>query len=80
LFLQSILPVALLLYAGYHITIRLIGRARTESTSQLEPAWPSMRWWLTPPVAAQAAALFGICLLIVGFAPHKAVPFIYFQF
>ena len=80
LFLQSVLPVALLLYVGYHITIRLSGRARATEATSAQPAYPSVRWWLTPPVAAQAAALLGICLLIVGFAPHKAIPFIYFQF
>jgi alginate O-acetyltransferase complex protein AlgI len=80
LFFQSVLPVALLLYAGYHITIRLMRRARTEGAGATEPAWTSVRWWLTPPVAAQAAALLGISMLIVGFAPHKAIPFIYFQF
>jgi alginate O-acetyltransferase complex protein AlgI len=81
LLFQSVLPVALLLYAGYHITIRLIRRARASQTApQSEPAFPSVRWWLTPPVAAQAFAVLGICMLIVGFAPHKAIPFIYFQF
>lgn len=80
---QSTIPVAILLYAGYHITRRLIARAQSSTattTANPQPNWQTVRWWLTPPVAAQAIALLGVCMLIVGFAPHKAIPFIYFQF
>jgi len=79
LFLQSTVPVALLLYVTYHSTLRLKNRFAQPAAESPSMA-NAIRWWLTPPVAAQAVALLGVCLLIIGFAPHKAVPFIYFQF
>lgn len=87
LLLQSTIPVGLFLYTAYHAIQRWIAvRSATTKiptpsvvpTSITKPT--SLRWWLTPPAAAQAVALACMALLIVGFAPHKAIPFIYFQF
>lgn len=74
LFQHSTVPVALMLYAAYHAANKLAERLKKSH----EPSRQLI--WLNPPVAARAVALIGASLLIVGFAPHKAVPFIYFQF
>lgn len=80
LLLQSTIPVALLLYVTYHSTKRVLDRLPKMDTEIAHPAWSTIKWWLTPPAVAQAVMILGVCLLIVGFAPHKAIPFIYFQF
>jgi alginate O-acetyltransferase complex protein AlgI len=89
---QSTLPIALMLYAGYHSIRRISKRAESQATStetpdstELQTApdehnWRTIRWWLTPPKLAQALMVAGVGMLIIGFAPHKAMPFIYFQF
>jgi alginate O-acetyltransferase complex protein AlgI len=68
--LHSVVPVALLLYCLYHLAKRISVKAQEPSTE----AGPS--FWLTPPSRLRALAAVGLALLIVGFAPHKAIPFI----
>lgn len=74
LFIQSAIPAALALYVTFHIVSRWW---RKFDASTIPPA---VRWWLTPPMVAQVAAVAAIAIVIVGFAPQKSVPFIYFQF
>ncbi|MBX9696169.1 MAG: hypothetical protein K2Z81_27520 [Cyanobacteria bacterium] len=73
IFWQTTLPVALTLYVGYHATTRLITWWQANN-----PAMPALSF--RPPLVARIVLACGLTLLIVGFAPHKAIPFIYFQF
>ena len=72
MFLQSSLPVALTLYA---VAYQLITKF---------PSWkfhlPETVRSLRPPVYAQLIALAGFALMVVGLAPQRSIPFIYFQF
>jgi D-alanyl-lipoteichoic acid acyltransferase DltB (MBOAT superfamily) len=40
----------------------------------------SLRWWLTPPPAAQVVSYLAWAVLILAFSARKPNPFIYFQF
>lgn len=73
---QSTIPIALLIYA----TLQWLRRGLVTIPWSAETANSGLRWWLKPPVTAQAVACIAMAMLIVGFAPHKAIPFIYFQF
>ena len=70
--MQSSLPVALTLYA---VTYNLIKYAPTWSLH-----FPEKLRELRPPVYARAIAVAAFALVVVGLAPQKSIPFIYFQF
>lgn len=69
--MQSSLPVALTLYAGYHLL-----HAANEKLLLQNKQWRMPNF----PVPVQAVALAGFALMVVGLAPQKSIPFIYFQF
>lgn len=72
LVLQSALPVALSLYAIAFAAIHQYPRLRL-----LIPAFSRLR---SIPIPAQAIGLTAFGLLVLGLAPQKSIPFIYFQF
>ena len=72
LFMQSALPVALTLYVVTYTAIRFC-----KERPELLPA--SLRMFRAPTYA-QAIAVAGFALLVVGLAPQKSIPFIYFRF
>jgi hypothetical protein len=72
LFMQSALPVALTLYVVTYNAIRFC-KLRPEI---LPPALRMFR----APAYAQVIAVASFALLVVGLAPQKSIPFIYFRF
>jgi alginate O-acetyltransferase complex protein AlgI len=73
--LTSVVPAVLCAYAAYLLIAALARR-------QFAPALANNRlvaWW-NNSLPAHAAACFALGLLIMGFAPGKVTPFIYFQF
>lgn len=71
LFVNSVLPGALLVYGVGFLALRFGGITFGAN---------SARWWQAPPFAARLVALAAICYLILGLTPSQSVPFIYFQF
>lgn len=72
LFMQSALPVALTLYAMAYATMKLYRRLH-----EFLPL--AIRNFRTPGYA-QLVALAGFAIMVVGLAPQKSIPFIYFRF
>lgn len=80
-FWQSALPVACTLYGGAFLL-----RSHYERLQQADPSAASLPG-LVPalaqlgrPFAVRAVLVAATAFMIVAFAPHKSVPFIYFQF
>lgn len=71
-FMQSSLPVALILYA---VTYNLI-----KYFPQWKLHFPLNVQELKAPVYAKAIGVAAFALMVVGLAPQKSIPFIYFQF
>jgi alginate O-acetyltransferase complex protein AlgI len=82
LLFQSPVLVGFLCYAIYHGLRQTVARLAVikESSEQPKQFNDALRWWLTPPLTAQIIAMSALCLMIVGFAPRSAIPFIYFRF
>lgn len=72
LFWQSSLPVALSMYVIAYNAIKSFPKWRLHLPAQVLE--------IKPPVYAQVIALAGFALIVVGLAPIKSIPFIYFQF
>jgi alginate O-acetyltransferase complex protein AlgI len=72
-FLGSSLPLSLSLYWIFLITRTLLERSGNKYAVSI------LQWWLQS-APAQAVAYISIAIVVLGFAPMKVAPFIYFQF
>lgn len=72
-FLGSCLPLALSMYWSYLIVKAMIENGTSKVSKTL------VGWW-NDSAPAQAVAYLSVALIILGFAPLKVAPFIYFQF
>jgi alginate O-acetyltransferase complex protein AlgI len=76
LLMQSAVPAGFLAYGLFWLGKRPLWAPARGAVA----AGSGWRSWLTPPTSARAVAFISVAMLIVCFAPRKAIPFIYFQF
>jgi D-alanyl-lipoteichoic acid acyltransferase DltB (MBOAT superfamily) len=75
-FLVSNIPVALVAYICFLALRWLVG---SPSASTLRLVEPVRQWW-NSSVPARVVACACVAIIILGFAPGRLAPFIYFQF
>ncbi len=80
-FWQSVLPVACTLYGGVFIARSMYERANEQSDEKLAaPVELPFFSDLARPIAVRVVLAAACAFMIVALAPHRSVPFIYFQF
>lgn len=79
-FCGSVLPVACTLYGGAFLIKYMHEHAQVEGSRVPDPPFLPALKSLTQPVAVKAVLVVAAAFMIVAFAPHRSMPFIYFQF
>lgn len=79
MFLSSTLPVTLSLYVAF-LAARSLADKVSRSDSSMSKTLTALRLFFEQSLGTQVVAYTSVALIILGFAPMRVSPFIYFQF